>query len=31
MDRHKQAALPVKTCLVYPLARDFRRQLGVVG
>jgi hypothetical protein len=31
MDRHKQAALPVKTCLVYPLVRDFRRQLGVVG
>lgn len=31
MDRHKKAAEPAKRCLVYPLARDFRRQLGVQG
>jgi hypothetical protein len=30
MDRKKRAAEPVKTCLVYPLSQDFRRQLGVV-
>lgn len=29
MDRHKRAAEPVKTCLVLPLERDFRRKLGV--
>lgn len=29
MDRRKQAKEPVKTCLVYPLVRDFRRRLGV--
>jgi hypothetical protein len=30
MDRHKKKAKPVKTCLVYPLLRDFRRRLGVI-
>ena len=30
MDRHKKKAKPVKTCLVYPLVRDFRRRLGVM-
>lgn len=29
MDRQMKAAEPVKRCLVYPLTRDFRRQLGV--
>ena len=29
MDRHKRKAEPVKRCLLYPLARDFRRKLGV--
>lgn len=29
MDRQNRAAALVKRCLVYPLARDFRRQLGV--
>lgn len=29
MDRHNRAAEPTKRCLLYPLARDFRRQLGV--
>ena len=29
MDREKRAAEPVKSCLVYPLSRDFRRRLGV--
>jgi hypothetical protein len=29
MDRHNQAAEPVKTCLVLPLEREFRRKLGV--
>jgi hypothetical protein len=29
MDRHKLASEPKKRCLVYPLVRDFRRQLGV--
>ena len=29
MDRHNRASEPRKKCLVYPLARDFRRQLGV--
>lgn len=29
MDRHKRAEEPVKTCLVLPLSRDFRRKLGV--
>lgn len=29
MDRDKTAAKPPKRCLVYPLARSFRRQLGV--
>ena len=29
MDRHKRRAEPVKTCLVYPLVREFRRKLGV--
>jgi len=29
MDRHKRASEPKKTCLVYPLVRDFRQQLGV--
>ncbi|MGH9460801.1 MAG: Druantia anti-phage system protein DruA [Vicinamibacteria bacterium] len=29
MDRHNRADEPVKTCLVYPLKRDFRRKLGV--
>lgn len=29
MDRHQKAAEPVKTCLVLPLERDFRRKLGV--
>lgn len=29
MDRHTRAAEPAKRCLVYPLARDFRRRLGV--
>ena len=28
MDRHKLASEPKKKCLVYPLAREFRRQLG---
>lgn len=31
MDRHKKAAQPPKRCLVYPLARDFRKRLGVDG
>lgn len=31
MDRHTRRAEPVKTCLVYPLVRDFRRRLGVAG
>jgi hypothetical protein len=31
MDRHNRAAEPTKRCLVYPLARDFRRRLGVPG
>ena len=30
MDRHKRRAEPVKTCLLYPLAREFRRKLGVM-
>ena len=30
MDRHNKAAEPVKTCLVMPLEREFRRKLGVV-
>ena len=29
MDRHKRKAEAVKTCLVYPLVREFRRELGV--
>lgn len=29
MDRRKRRAEPVKRCLVYPLAQDFRRRLGV--
>jgi len=29
MDRHTRAAEPAKRCLVYPLTRDFRHQLGV--
>ena len=29
MDRHKRKAKAVKTCLVYPLVREFRRELGV--
>ena len=29
MDRHNKAEEPVKTCLVLPLSRDFRRKLGV--
>jgi hypothetical protein len=29
MDREKRRAEPVKSCLVYPLSRDFRRRLGV--
>lgn len=29
MDRHNKADEPVKTCLVLPLERDFRRKLGV--
>ncbi|MGH9463356.1 MAG: Druantia anti-phage system protein DruA [Vicinamibacteria bacterium] len=29
MDRHNKADEPVKTCLVLPLVRDFRRKLGV--
>jgi hypothetical protein len=29
MDRENRWAEPVKTCLVYPLANDFRRRLGV--
>jgi hypothetical protein len=31
MDRHTRRGEPVKRCLVYPLARDFRRQLGTAG
>jgi hypothetical protein len=31
MDRHTRRVEPVKTCLVYPLVRDFRRRLGVGG
>ncbi len=30
MDRHNKEAKPVKRCLVYPLVREFRRELGVV-
>ncbi len=30
MDRHNKEAKPVKRCLVYPLVRKFRRELGVV-
>ena len=29
MDRHNKAEEPVKTCLVLPLEREFRRKLGV--
>lgn len=29
MDRDQTAVKPPKRCLVYPMARDFRRQLGV--
>lgn len=29
MDRDNRAAAPAKRCLVYPLRRDFRRELGV--
>lgn len=29
MDRERRWAEPVKSCLVYPLSRDFRRRLGV--
>jgi hypothetical protein len=29
MDREKRWAESVKSCLVYPLSRDFRRCLGV--
>jgi hypothetical protein len=29
MDRENRWAEPVKSCLVYPLSRDFRRRLGV--
>jgi len=31
MDRDRQAAKPTKRCLVYPLRKDFRRELGVSG
>lgn len=31
MDRDRQAAEPAKRCLVYPLRKDFRRELGVPG
>jgi hypothetical protein len=31
MDRENRAAEPRKRCLVYPLRRDFRRELGVLG
>jgi hypothetical protein len=31
MDRENRAAEPAKRCLVYPLRRDFRRELGVLG
>lgn len=28
MDRHTRADQPIKTCLVYPLVKDYRRRLG---